>query len=168
MPGFKWPIAVSTPIKGPADKVWQVISSPGNLETCHPFCEKNPVEKWPGEGSKDRIHYLSGWIYERDFIQWFEGVGYDLKIGRAGGRKSFVSWRIKPIDDSCASLSIIIFPHYMQNIPTAIRWLPYILYLRQLLRRYLSSVIRGFEWYIDRGEAVPRNHFGEHPWFSAR
>jgi hypothetical protein len=167
-PGYKWPVAVSRPIESPAENVWQVISMAGNLEPCHPFCAKNPVEKWPGEGSKDRIHYLSGWIYERVFVQWIEGVGYDLEIGRAGGGKSFVSWRIKPIDKRSASLNITVYPHLMQNITTAVRWLPHLFYIKPLLIRYLSSVTRGFEWYIDRGEPVPRNHFGAHPWFSAR
>jgi hypothetical protein len=27
--------------------------------------------------------------------------------------------------------------------------------------------VRGFEWYVTRGEPVPRNKFGKHPWFSA-
>ena len=40
--------------------------------------------------------------------------------------------------------------------------------LRPLLAEYLSSVVRGFEWYVTRGEAVPRDQFGPHPWFSAR
>ena len=32
----------------------------------------------------------------------------------------------------------------------------------------LVMVTRGFEWYVTRGEPVPRNQFGPHPWFSAR
>ena len=166
-PGYKWPVVVSQPIKAPAEKVWQVISMSGNLEPCHPFCQKNPVEEWPGEKSKDEIHYLSGWIYQRRFCQWIDGIGYDLEIGRSGGGMSFVSWRIIPFDKHNCSLRITVYPHILQNLPVAFRWLPYILYLRPLLRRYLSSVTRGFEWYIDRGKPVPRNHFGEHPWFSA-
>jgi len=35
-----------------------------------------------------------------------------------------------------------------------------------MLAKYLQSVVMGFEWYVIRGEVVPRNQFGPHPWFS--
>jgi hypothetical protein len=167
LPGYKWPVEVTQPILAPAEKVWRTISLPGNLEQCHPFCAKNPVSVWPGEDSRDEIHYLSGWIYERKFTRWIDGIGYDLEIGRSGGGKSFVSWRIIPAGNDSCSLKIAVFPHILQNQPTAVRWLPYILYIAPLLRRYLSSVTRGFAWYVSRGVPVPRNRFGKHPWFSA-
>ena len=166
-PGFKWPVAVARPIAAPGDRVWEVISRPGNLEQCHPFCAKNPVHIWPGEESRDEVHYLSGWVFERRFRRWIDGVGYDLEIGRRGGRSSFVSWRIMPVDDRNCILRITVYPHTLQNVPAVIRWFPHILYLGPMLRRYLSSVVRGFEWYLIRGEPVPRNQFGSHPWFSA-
>ena len=165
-PGYKWPIAVAQPIAASADKVWDAISMPGNLEHCHPFCAKNPVEAWPGEESKDEVHYLSGWVYERRFCRWIEGVGYDLEIGERGGRSSFVSWRITPARSGNCILRISVYPHTLQSVPVVMRWLPHVLYLGPMLRRYLSSVVRGFEWYVIRGEAVPRNQFGTHPWFS--
>jgi hypothetical protein len=167
-PSFKWPIAVAQPIQASAGKVWDTISMPGNLELCHPFCAKNPVEVWPGEESRDGIHYLSGWIFERRFCRWIDDVGYDLEIGRRGGRTSFVSWRIMPVDSHSCILRIEVYPHALQNLPVAIRWLPHILNIRPRLKSYLSSVTRGFEWYVVRGEPVPRNQFGSHPWFSAR
>ncbi len=165
-PDFKWPVSVAQPIMAPAEKVWDTISMAGNLEPCHPFCAQNPVEAWPGEGSRDKIHYLSGWVYERRFCQWIDGVGYDLEIGRSGGRKSFVSWRIVPTDSKTCALRITVYPHVFQTLPLVIRWLPHILYIGPNLRSYLSSVTRGFEWYVTRGEPVPRNQFGSHPWFS--
>jgi hypothetical protein len=164
--GFRWPITVSHSIAASADKVWEVIAMPGNLEPCHPFCAKNPVEVWPGAGSRDEIYYLSGWIFERRFNRWIEGVGYDLEIGRSGGRTSFVSWRIMPQGNQNCVLIITIYPHVLQNVPLAVRWIPHVVRLAPMLRRYLSSVVRGFEWYVIRGEPVPRNQFGSHPWFS--
>ncbi len=164
-PSFKWPVAVAQPIAAPAEKVWEVISMPGNLEHCHPFCAKNPVQVWPGEGARDEVHYLSGLVFERRFCQWIDGVGYDLEIGRRGGKPSFVSWRIVPVNKDCI-LRIAVYPHVLQNVPVAIRWLPHILRVHPMLRRYLSSVVRGFEWHVIRGEPVPRNQFGLHPWFS--
>jgi hypothetical protein len=139
---------------------------PGNLEPCHPFCEKNPVTTWPGVGSRDEVHYLNGLVYERRFSRWIEGIGYDLDIGRIGGRSSFVSWRITPIDDDNCTLGIVVYPHALQGVPVAIRWIPHLLRVRPLLKAYLSSVVQGYEWYVMRGEPVPHNRFGSHPWFS--
>ena len=165
-PEFKWPVVASQHIAAHVDKVWEVISMPGNLEACHPFCSSNPVQVWPGDNSHDEVHYLSGWIFERQFCHWIDGVGYDLEIGRHGGQKSFVSWRIMEHENRESVLRIAVYPHVFQNVPIVIRWIPYIFYVRPLLKRYLSSVVKGFEWYIIRGESVPRNQFGSHPWFS--
>jgi hypothetical protein len=163
---FKWPVAVQRQIEAPAARVWQVISSPGNLESCHPFCAKNPVHAWPGANSRDEVHYLSGWAYERHFYEWHEGVGYDLDIGRCGGNKSRVCWRIVPIGEDCCVLRITVYPHILQSLPTLVRWVPHLLWLRPLLRKYLDSVVRGFEWNVINGQAVAPNQFGKHPWFS--
>lgn len=140
---------------------------PGNLEYCHPFCASNPVLEWPGPESRDEVHYLSGWKYERRFCNWIEGVGYDLNIGRDSGGQSFVSWRIAEIDENDSALKITVFPHALQRIPVFLRWLPHHVRLRPLLSSYLRSVVGGFEWYVTRGVAVPRDQFGRHPWFSA-
>ncbi len=147
--------------------MWDVIATPGNLGQCHPFCDRNPVEQWPGVGSRDEVHYLSGWVFERRFVEWTEGVGYDLEIGRSGEDTSFVSWRITPIDNGSSTLRIAVYPYVLQSVPVAVRWIPHLLRVRPQLRSYLSSVVRGFEWYIERGEPVPRNQFGPHTWFSA-
>lgn len=167
MSRFRWPVAAAQTIAAPANEVWEAISTPGNLELCHPFCASNPVEVWPGADSRDAVHYLSGWMYERRFLRWHEGTGYDLEIGRPGGSTSAVSWRITPVDNSSCVLKITVYPHVLQNWPAIVRWIPYLLRLRPLLRKYLDSVVRGFEWYVVRGEPVPRNQFGRHPWFSA-
>ena len=167
IPSFKWPVAVARPIATSSEKVWQTISTPGYLEPCHPFCVKNPVEVWPGEQARDEVHYLNGWVFERRFCRWLEGTGYDLEVGRHGGRSSFVSWRITPAGAQQCTLRIAVYPHVLQHLPLALRWIPHNLRLRPMLSSYLSSVTKGVEWYVTRGEPVPRNQFGAHPWFSA-
>lgn len=167
-PDFKWPVAAARLIAAPAAKVWRVISTPGNLAPCHPFCAENPVHQWPGPDSRDEVHYLNGWVFERRFRRWLEGVGYDLEVGRPGGRSSFVTWRILPVEAQSCQLRIAVYPFPLQGLPVALRWLPHVLYLGPRLRSYLSSVVRGFEWFVTRDEPVPRNQFGRHPWFSDR
>ena len=61
-----------------------------------------------------------------------------------------------------------MYPHLLQGMPTALRWLPHIAYVKPMLQRYLLSVVRGVEWIVTRGEPVPRNQFGSHRWFSAK
>jgi hypothetical protein len=166
LPRFKWPVAVDRTIAAPASKIWEVISSPGSLPLYHPFCEKNPVFDWPGPESHDEIHYFNGVVLARRFTDWHEDVGYDLEIGRAGGRTSVVSWRITPVKERRSSIGITIFPHAVQNIPVVARWMPHLFWLRPQLRRYLRSVVKGLDWFITHGEPVRRNQFGAHQWFS--
>ena len=165
-PGFRWPVAVEQTIAAPAHEVWQEISTPNNLEWCHPFCAKNPVQVWPGPGSRDEVHYLNELVFERKFLKWIEGVGYDLLIGKHDGRLSYVSWRISPAGDQNCILKIVVYPHLLQNVPAFIGWLPYIVRVRPMLKKYLKSVVGGVEWYLVHKERVPRDKFGRHPWFS--
>jgi len=162
---FKRPVSVSRKIKTSPQSIWLTIANPGNLGYCHPFCEKNSVSKWPGVGSKDIIHYYSGWVMQRDFVTWIDGEGYDLLIGREGGRKSYVSWRITNEREG-ARLRITIFPHALQKIPTIIRWIPNIVVIQPALHSYLESVLKGFEWFITTGKPVSKDQFGTHRWFS--
>ena len=165
---FRWPVAFDRDIAAPASAVWDAISMPGNLEPCHPFCETNIVHRWPGPDALDEIHYLSGWKYERHFQKWIEGVGYDIEVGRPGKEMHYVKWRIRPVGDERANLSITIYPGGLQHLPVLIRWLPHYFVLRPRLTHYLGSVVHGYEWYVTKGEPVPRDQWGRHPWFSAK
>lgn len=163
---FKWPVSARQTIAAPREQVWRVISAPGNLEDCHPFCTKNPVHEWGGANSRDEIHYLSGWMYERRFSEWHDGCGYDLDTYRGDKRIASVSWRITDVDDASSMLEITVYPHVLQNWPAIARWFAFWLRIKPYLRSYLRSVVMGFEWYITKGERVPRDAFGKHPWFS--
>ena len=39
------------------EKLWEVISTPGILEFCHPFCKENKVTRWAEVGAQDTIQY---------------------------------------------------------------------------------------------------------------
>jgi hypothetical protein len=116
-------------------------------------------------GSEDVIHYYSGWILHREFVNWIDGIGYDLIIGRENGRKSYVSWRITG-DPEEAQLSITIYPHALQQIPVFLRWIPHLAVVHPALQSYLRSVVKGFEWFITTEKPVCKNQFGSHRWFS--
>ena len=165
-PGFRWPVSVVQFFARPAQEVWELISMPGNLEPCHPFCQKNPVEAWPGPESRDEVHYLNGLVFERRFCRWLDHVGYDLEIGRRGGATAYVSWRVSSSGERESSLRITVYPYVLQHTPVPLRWAPHLLSIRPKLKHYLSSVVKGFEWYLTRGQPVPRNQWGTHAWFS--
>jgi len=162
---FRWPVSASRSIIASPPVIWTTISRPGNLEDCHPFCKKNTVVKWAGKDSIDIIEYYSGWVMQREFVNWVEGEGYDLYIGREGGRKSFVSWRIKG-EQGGSRLSITILPHALQKVPVVVRWIPHFLVIQPSLKSYLESVLKGIDWFITTEKPVIKDQFGTHRWFS--
>ncbi len=163
---FKWPIGVKLKFSASAEEVWELISTPGILGQTHPFCKRNTVQKWQGVGSKDTIEYYNGRILHREFYSWNEGVGYDLLIGREGGRMSKVSWVIQSENPEDCSLLITIFPNILQERSWIRGVIPFYFKVRPLLRKYLQSVLKGFEFYLSTGTPVTKNQFGSHEWFS--
>jgi hypothetical protein len=146
--------------------VWELISKPNNLESFHPFCESNPVDKWPGAGAIDHVKYYNSLSYQRVFTNWIEGVGYDLRIGTVTGKKSKVSWRISQPTASTSELSISIHPHGIDKYPQFLVPIISTLYIQPMIRKYLKSVLKGLKWFLISGEPVQKNQFGTHRWFS--
>ena len=65
---YNWSVSYNNLIKKDSRKVWKIISTKSNLELFHPFCKKNKVIRWAKERSIDRIEYLNGSIFEREFF----------------------------------------------------------------------------------------------------
>ena len=163
---LNWPVRVTATIAAPLQEVWKLISSPGNLIQFHPYCSKNPVMKWQEENSRDEVHYYSGLVYEREFYDWIDRTGYDLLIGKRGGERSLVSWRLKEIDSSKCMISIEVRSAFMLRYAKIMRIFVHIFWLRPKLYQYLSSVTKGIKWKMESGQNVSQNQFGLHPWFS--
>ena len=53
-----------------AERLWEAISEPGNLNDSHPFCDSNEVISWEDGDRSDRLVYLSGLNYVRRFKTW--------------------------------------------------------------------------------------------------
>ena len=94
------------------------------------------------------------------------GEGYTLLIGEEGGAQSYVVWTIEATQKGGSQLTITVHPYLLANLPSVVAFLPYRLWIRPKLQRYLRSVVGGFAHVASTGEAVPRNHFGRHSWFS--
>jgi hypothetical protein len=142
------------------EEVWNLISKPGNLVDFHPFCESNPVEIWPGVGSRDVIHYYSGLVLVREFDAWYEGIGYDLTATADMEFRYQVIWRINPGEDQHSSLTITI-RQFTDQLPEK-----KVDQYARLLGVYLQQVGQGLEYFLRTGDRVTRNQFGSHRFFS--
>ena len=87
------PISSSEKFGISVEQLWDLISSPGNLNKTHPFCKSNDAIVWDDE-HKDRLEYLNGRTYIRNFQTWSPNEGYTLLIGEENGPQSYVVWEI--------------------------------------------------------------------------
>lgn len=149
-----------------ASELWNLISRAGNLNDCHPFCRTNDAISWESESHQDRLVYLNGRTYFRQFLTWDKDIGYELIIGEENGPESYVVWEIRELGDKKSTLTITVYPFLLANMSKITSYLPFMLYIRPKLKSYLKSVLNGFHYFIETGEAVPRNHWGKHSWFS--
>ena len=161
----KWKAQFELKIDATKSQIWELISSPSNLELFHPFCKSNKVIIWPGKKSIDKLVYLNGLTYIRAFYSWEKLKGYSLFIGEKGKEKSYVVWEISTKNES-VYLKITVYPYFLQNMPKIISFLPYKFIVIPALESYLKSVIGGINYYFKTKKIVPKNYFGKHKWFS--
>ncbi len=161
------PVSHTQRIAASPDAVWEVIAAPGSLADTHPFCAANPVDRWPGPGSVDRVEYHNGRVITRTFTGWQEGAGFDIDVTDAGGPVAQVGWRLAS-DGSGSALTIEITPRMLSGVPGAVRPILGRALVAPMLRRYLRAVLGGIEYRVTTGRPVERNQFGAHPWFSPR
>ena len=150
----------------PKSKILKLITEPGNLEKYHPFCKKNEIIKWPGNGSVDILEYHNGMRFKREFFNWSDN-GYDLKIG--GKRNmAIVNWVVEG-DENNSSLRVRINPNIKNYVPIKsrlIQRLLWLIYIKPMLQSYINHVIKGFDHYMKTETNVLENQFGTHRWFS--
>ena len=144
------------------DEVWEIISSKNALELFHPYCLKNDVIDYK---RKDKLVYLNGLTYFREFSAWKPNHGFELTIGKKRGKKSKVLWEIKILDRGC-EVKISVFPYRSSKIPIYFYPIFNFLIVKPKLRKYLQSVLKGLKFYLDTNINVKKNQFGKHSWFS--
>ncbi len=165
--GFNWCVKGTLQTSISCSDLWAIISSPSNLELFHPFCANNPIINWPGLNSFDQIYYYNGLILERKFVNWIDGKGYDLSIGKKNEKQSFVSWKIEE-NKNKAKLSVSIYPYLYNEGNKMINFFPFYLIVRPSLTNYINSVMKGLEYYIETNKKVEKNQFGTHKFFSKK
>ena len=153
-------------LKLPKSKLLNLIREPENLNKYHPFCKRNNVLSWPGNGSVDQLEYHNGMKFKRNFYNWSDN-GYDLRIG--GKRDmAIVNWVVDG-DDTKSSLRVRINPDIKNYIPFKskfIQTLLWFIYIKPMLQSYINHVTKGFSFYIKSKNTVSPNQFGNHRWFS--
>ena len=146
------------------EDVWKVISMKESLELFHPYCLRNKVISWD-ENKADELVYLNGLVFIREFTSWNPYRGFELTIGKKGGKKSRVRWEIVKSNTGCL-ISITVWPYKSSKIPKILYPLINIFIVRPKLKGYLSSVLNGLNFYLANNTPVKNNQFGTHPWFS--
>ena len=150
----------------PLASVWALLSAPDHLALFHPFCLRNKALIWEPQLPKhDILQYYSGLRYERHFLEWCDLESFSLQIGKKDGRQSVVTWKLKAIDQY-TRLTIEIVPYRTHKVPSMLYPIFYYLVLRPVLKKYLSHVLSGLQFYMEHGKPVVKNQFGQHAWFS--
>lgn len=150
-------VSVSHIIGAASDSVWKVISQPGQLTRYHPFCQETRVIKWPGVGAKDTVTYYSGVHYERDFVTWIEGVGFDIEIGPPPHKTARVEWRIKELGEHQSELAITVMPYLKADLSAPRKQAYQQRFFGATIAQYLDSVVQGVGHVATAGEAVQKN-----------
>ena len=166
--GYEETFYVEKEVAVSAEKVWDIISRPGNLTLWHPFMEKHTAESWNGIGSKDHLTYYSGFKYDREVTEWIDSVGYTLKVTENGKRESTAIWRIRPIDETHCILRITGAVPFIKKLPFPIRWALLKFKMKPVFSQYLFQILEGFAYYAETGKQTKRNQFGPHPIFSPK
>ena len=160
------PVSAAIEIAAPPQAVWQGIAEAGYLKRCHPFCDSTNVERWPGVGSRDSITYYSGRKYHRNFVEWFDGVGYDIELGDRPHVTARVRWRIAPLSERSCQFSIEVIPYLRAHLSHEQK----LSYQDRLfgsdLQHYLECVVKGVEFWIRTGQDVAKDQFGRNPLYS--
>lgn len=159
-------VSVRHIIAAAADSVWQVISQPGQLTRYHPFCQATTVITWPGVGAKDTVTYSSGVHYERDFVTWIEGVGFDIEVGPPPHKTARVEWRITELGAHQSELAITVLPYLKADVAAPRKQVYQQRFFGAPMAQYLESVVQGVGHVATVGEAVQKNQFGTHPIYS--
>ena len=163
---FNWKISLKKKFNISAQELWKLISQPSNLELFQPFCKKNKVIIWNDKESIDEVQYYNNQIFRRNFIYWKNNIGYDLIISKITLYESFVSWRIKKLNNKYSSLEISIYPYIFNCHKKILNFLPFYIFVFPKIKSYLNHIFKGINWYLNTGKKVSKNQFGEHPWFS--
>lgn len=162
------PLQATAGVDVPADEVWAVIAEAGNLARCHPFCAATEVERWPGTGSRDSITYYSGIRYQRNFVSWQEGVGYDIELGDPPNQTARVRWRIEPTSQRICRFSIEVVPLLKSDLSDEKKRAYQERLFGDVLQHYLECVVAGVKFFATTGKTVVKDQFGTNPLYSDR
>ena len=160
------PLSSTIQIDAAQEIIWQRLNEAGHLKCCHPFCKSTEVEQWPGKGSRDKITYYSGREYYRHFVEWFDGIGYDIELGEPPRQTSRVQWRITPLSETCCRFAIAVIPYLKMEHAEEKKKQYQARLFGPDLQHYLDCVVKGVEFWIRTGQVVEKDQFGRNPLYS--
>lgn len=159
-------IVAESEVAAPAERVWAQISAPAAIRMWHPFVQENIAESWNGIGSKDKVTYCNDMKFDREVVNWLEGIGYDLKVTENGKNELLTVWRVTPISDKNCTFKVTTHVKFIEKFPFPIRWALLTWKIKPMFSQYFGLSMPGFVHYAETREPVTRNQFGSHPMFS--
>jgi len=148
------------------EKVWKVITTPGQAEKYHPFCAWHKSERWNGIGSVDEIRWYYGKIICREVIEWNEGVGYTIKMLNPN-QNTRVQFEIVDVEKGIQFKVNLKTNAYRKN-PRPIWILLAPLMIAPSYKKYFHSLLNGIKYYAETDKKVSRNQFGHHRKYSPK
>ena len=115
-------------------------------EALPPVLRQHRSRVLAGHRVEGSITYYSGRSYQRNFVAWMEGVGYDIELGESPNLTARVLWRIAPQTASSCRFSIEVIPYLKADLEDAQK----ARYLERLfgdhLQHYLDCVVKGVDY----------------------
>ena len=102
---------------------------------------------WSTISKASNLELFHPLVDKNPVIKWEDRVGYP---------KSYPKWRIQEIDRFKTLIDITIYP-YLQS------FLPFFIYVKPELKKYLKQVLGGLDWYLKNNKRIPKEN---HRWFS--
>lgn len=149
-------------------KLWGLLISPGHLILTHPYCKEHIAEKWGVLGATDLLVFNNEKQKEREVI-YMDKHFFILQLTQGDtGNDIKVKFETHELANEKCELFMTVSLDSFKNIPRPIWWLYAKLKLLPSYELYISSVIKGYKYYLEKNEEVTEDQFGYHPYYSKK
>lgn len=154
-------------INCPQQKLWDLLRSPEHLKLTHPYCKDHIAENWGELGAKDKLIFNNDNFINRTVIHMNHHF-FILSLIQNEKKENDIKVKFEAhelINDQC-ELYMTVSVDSFKKIPRPIWWFYAKYKLVPSYDLYISSVIKGYKYYLETGKTVKKNQFGYHKDYS--
>jgi hypothetical protein len=151
------------------EKLWNLLRTPQHLKVTHPYCKDHVAKEWGIVGAVDRLIFNNDNFVNRTLIEMDDHF-FILSLIQDEKKENDIKVKFeahKLLDDKC-ELYMTVSVDSFKKIPRPIWWLYSRFKIVPSYDLYISSVIKGYKYYLETGKSVKKNQFGYHPDYSVR